>query len=95
MESNITGIRLTTVIQLSRTAQLRVAATPLYLQDEVQFAFHPTLTLVWCLKERRGQRARGSAGRKPASVYGFGLVDSRDGGFYGRREEVLGSSCRV
>ena len=31
--------------------------------DEVQFAFHPTLTRVWCLKGRRGQRARGSAGR--------------------------------
>jgi hypothetical protein len=28
----------------------------LYLQDEVQFAFHPTLTRVWCCKGRRGQR---------------------------------------
>jgi hypothetical protein len=26
----------------------------LYLQDEVQFAFHPTLTRVWSLKGRRG-----------------------------------------
>src|SRR4029453_15829107 len=29
---------------------------PLYLQDAVQFAFHPTLTRVWCWKGRRGQR---------------------------------------
>src|SRR5262245_29036957 len=28
----------------------------LYLQDEVQFAFHPTLTRAWCRKGRRGQR---------------------------------------
>jgi hypothetical protein len=28
----------------------------LYLQDEVQFAFHPTLTRLWCRKGRRGQR---------------------------------------
>ena len=28
----------------------------LYLQDEVQIAFHPTLTRVWCRKGRRGQR---------------------------------------
>lgn len=35
----------------------------LYLQDEVQFAFHPTLTRVWSLKGRRGQRARGGTGR--------------------------------
>jgi hypothetical protein len=28
----------------------------LYLQDEIQFAFHPTLTRVWCLKGRCGQR---------------------------------------
>jgi hypothetical protein len=28
----------------------------LYLQDEIQFAFHPTLTRVWCCKGRRGQR---------------------------------------
>ena len=28
----------------------------LYLQDEIQFAFHPTLTRLWCRKGRRGQR---------------------------------------
>ena len=28
----------------------------LSLQDEVQFAFHPTLTRLWSLKGRRGQR---------------------------------------
>src|ERR1043166_6137524 len=27
-----------------------------YLQDEVQFSFHPTLTRVWCRQGRRGQR---------------------------------------
>lgn len=27
-----------------------------YLQDEVQLAFHPTLTRVWCPAGRRGQR---------------------------------------
>ena len=28
----------------------------LYLQDEIQLAFHPTLPRVWCRKGRRGQR---------------------------------------
>ena len=28
----------------------------LYLQDEIQFAFHPTLTRLWSRKGRRGQR---------------------------------------
>jgi hypothetical protein len=28
----------------------------LYLQDEMQVAFHPTLTRVWSRKGRRGQR---------------------------------------
>jgi len=28
----------------------------LYLQDEMQVAFHPTLARVWCRKGRRGQR---------------------------------------
>lgn len=55
----------------------------LYLQDEVQFALHPTLTRVWCRKGRRGQRhveAPGDNGK----VYGFGLVDWRDGWCDGR-----------
>lgn len=55
----------------------------LYLQDEVQFAFHPTLTRVWCRKGRRGQRLVESPGDN-RKVYGFGLLDWRDGWFDGR-----------
>jgi hypothetical protein len=55
----------------------------LYLQDEVQFAFHPTLTRVWCRKGRRGQRLVEAPGDN-RKVYGFGLVDWRDGWFDGR-----------
>jgi transposase len=55
----------------------------LYLQDEVQFAFHPTLTRVWSLKGRRGQRLIEAPGDN-RKVYGFGLVDWRDGWFDGR-----------
>lgn len=55
----------------------------LYLQDEVQFAFHPTLTRVWSLKGRRGQRLVEAPGDN-RKVYGFGLVDWRDGWFDGR-----------
>ena len=33
-----------------------VPRADLYLQDEMQVAFHPTLTRVWCQKGRRGQR---------------------------------------
>ncbi len=55
----------------------------LYLQDEVQFAFHPTLTRLWCLKGRRGQRLVQAPGDN-RKVYGFGLVDWRDGWFDGR-----------
>ncbi len=50
----------------------------LYLQDEVQFAFHPTLTRVWSLKGRRGQRFIEAPGDN-RKVYGFGLVDWRRG----------------
>jgi len=53
------------------------------LQDEVQFAFHPTLTRVWCRKGRRGQRLVDAPGAN-AKVYGFGLVDWCDGWFDGR-----------
>src|SRR5262249_5416856 len=45
-----------------------------YLQDEVQFAFHPTLTRVWCRKGRHGQRLVEASGAND-KVYGFGLVD--------------------
>src|SRR6266566_2627215 len=33
-----------------------VPRADLSLQDEMQVAFHPTLTRVWCRKGRRGQR---------------------------------------
>jgi hypothetical protein len=33
-----------------------VPRADLSLQDEMQVAFHPTLTRVWCPKGRRGQR---------------------------------------
>ena len=52
----------------------------LYLQDEVEVALHPTLTRVWCLKGRRGQRLVEAPGNNQKE-YGFGLVDWRDGWF--------------
>jgi transposase len=55
----------------------------LYLQDEIQVAFHPTLTRVWSHKGRRGQRLVEAPGDN-RKVYGFGLVDWRDGWFDGR-----------
>ena len=55
----------------------------LYLQDEMQVAFHPTLTRVWCRKGRRGQRLVEAPGDN-RKVYGFGLVDWGDGWFDGR-----------
>ena len=55
----------------------------LYLQDEVQFALHPTLTRLWCRKGRRGQRLAEAPGANE-TVWGFGLVDWRDGWFDGR-----------
>jgi transposase len=55
----------------------------LYLQDEVQFAFHPTLTRVWCRKGRWGQRLVEAPGAND-KVYGFGLVDWCEGWFDGR-----------
>jgi DDE superfamily endonuclease len=55
----------------------------LYLQDEMQVAFHPTLTRLWCRKGRRGQRLVEAPGDN-SRVYGFGLVDWRDGWFDGR-----------
>ena len=55
----------------------------LYLQDEMQVAFHPTLTRVWSRKGRRGQRLVEAPGDN-RKVYGFGLVDWRDGWFSGR-----------
>src|SRR5437588_10494426 len=55
----------------------------LYLQAEIQFSFHPTLTSVWSRKGRRGQRLIQAPGDN-RKVYGFGLVDWRDGWFDGR-----------
>jgi transposase len=54
-----------------------------YLQDEVQFAFHPTLTRLWCRKGRRGQRWVEAPGAND-KMYGFGLVDWCTGWFDGR-----------
>jgi len=54
-----------------------------YLQDELQYAFHPTLTRVWCWKGRRGQRLVEAPGAND-KVYGFGLVDWCEGWFDGR-----------
>jgi hypothetical protein len=55
----------------------------LYLQDEMQVASHPTLTRVWSRKGRRGQRLVEAPGDN-RKVYGFGLLDWRDGWFDGR-----------
>ena len=55
----------------------------LYLQDEMQVAFHPMLTRLWCRKGRRGQRLVEAPGDN-RKVYGFGLLDWRDGWFDGR-----------
>ena len=60
----------------------RLPQADLYLQDEVQFAFHPTLTRVWCRKGRRGQRQVAAPGANE-KVYGFGIVDWCDGWFDG------------
>jgi DDE superfamily endonuclease len=60
----------------------RLPGADLYLQDEVQVAFHPTLTRVWCRKGRRGQRLVEAPGAN-AKVYGFGIVDWCDGWFDG------------
>ena len=54
----------------------------LYLQDEVQFDLHPTLTRLWCRKGRTGQRRVEAPGNNE-KVHGFGLVDWRDGWFDG------------
>ena len=54
-----------------------------YLQDEVQFVFHPTLTRLWCRKGRRGQRLVAAPGANE-KLYGFGIVDWVDGWFDGR-----------
>jgi transposase len=55
----------------------------LYLQDEVSFSLHPTLTRVWCRKGRRGQRLVEAPGQNQ-KTYGFGVVDWRDGWFTGQ-----------
>jgi transposase len=64
----------------------------LYLQDEMQVAFHPTLTRVWSRKGRRGQRLVEAPGDN-RKVYGFGLLDWRDGWFDGRM--ALGRTADV
>ena len=49
----------------------------------MQVAFHPTLTRIWSRKGRRGQRLIEAPGDN-RKVYGFGLVDWRDGWEGGR-----------
>ncbi len=61
----------------------RLPHADVYLQDEVQVAFHPTLTRVWCRKGRRGQWLVEAPGAN-AKVYGFGIVDWCTGWFDGR-----------
>jgi DDE superfamily endonuclease len=58
----------------------RLPQADLYLQDEVQLALHPTLTRLWCRRGRAGQR-RVEAPGDNNKVYGFGLVDWREGWF--------------
>jgi hypothetical protein len=53
------------------------------VQDEIQVAFHPTLTRIWSHQGRRGQRLVEAPGDN-CKVYGFGLVDWREGWFDGR-----------
>ena len=70
-----------------------------YLQDEIQFAFHPTLTRVWCRKGRRGQRLVEAPGGND-KLYGFGLVDWCDGWFErrlapGRTADVFCAQVRA
>lgn len=67
----------------ARTLGAAPASRSLRGPDEVQFAFHPTLTRVWSRKGRRGQRLVEAPGDN-RKVYGFGLVDWRDGWFDGR-----------
>src|SRR5262249_36214481 len=55
----------------------------LSLQDEVQLAFHPTLTRVWCWQGRRGPRLVAAPGAND-KVYGCGLVDWCEGWLDGR-----------
>ena len=70
-----------------------------YLQDESQFACHPTLTRVWCRKGRRGQRLVEAPGAND-KLYGFGLVDWCDGWFErrlapGRTADVFCAQVRA
>src|SRR5438445_1980923 len=55
----------------------------LYLQDEMQVAFHPTFTRLWSRKRRRDHRLVEAPGDN-RKVYGFGLLDWRNGWFDGR-----------
>jgi transposase len=70
-----------------------------YLQDEVPWAFHPTLTRGWCRKGRRGQRLVEAPGAND-KVYGFGRVDWCDGWCDGRlapgrTADVFGARVRA
>jgi len=76
-----------------------VPRADLYLQDEMQVTFHPTLRRVWSHKGRRRQRLVEAPGEN-RKVYGFGLVDWRDGWFDsrvapGRTAEVFCEQVRA
>jgi hypothetical protein len=60
-----------------------VPGADLYLQNEMQVAFHPTLTRLWSRKGRRGNECREAPGDN-RKVYGFGRLYWRDGWFDGR-----------
>jgi hypothetical protein len=61
----------------------RLPHAALYLQDEVPFALHATLTRVWGWKGRRGQQLVEAPGAND-QVCGFGLVDWYEGWCDGR-----------
>lgn len=50
----------------------------LYIQDEIDIRWHPTVTRVWSRKGRRGQRRVRAPGQN-AKVVASGAVDWRDG----------------
>jgi hypothetical protein len=64
------------------------------LQDEVQLAFHLTLTRLWSHKGRRGQRLVEAPGAND-KVYRFGIVDWVDAGLMGASHPVARPMCFV
>jgi len=69
------------------------------LQEESPWAFHPTLTRVWCWQGRRGPRLGEALGAHD-QVYGFSLVDWCEGWFDGRlapgrTADIFGAQVRA